>query len=255
LLAAVTATLVAATVVSVIAIAAGANARNPPPAVAIIGTYLEDAALIAAALVFASLRGRPRPAQFGLRAPRVLRALGWALLGAVAYFAFSVAWQNLLDLHEKDNLPQQLGADRSTSALVAVVVLVCVVAPIAEELFFRGFFFSALRRWSGPWVAAALTGLVFGAAHAVGSPIGFLVPLAFLGFVLSVVRWRTGSLYPGIAMHALNNGLAFGVLRHWNAGQVVLLMLGSLVTVAAIVLPLARIASRTTVPSRTVAAS
>jgi uncharacterized protein len=37
-----------------------------------------------------------------------------------------------------------------------------------------------------------------------------------LGFVLCLVRWRTGSLYPCIGLHALNNSIAFGVLQDWD---------------------------------------
>ncbi|MEA2391670.1 MAG: protease family protein [Solirubrobacteraceae bacterium] len=236
--------LLAGIVVLVGAAATGVDVQHPPPGVAILSTYLEDAAMIAAALFFARLTARLHPAQFGLTAPRVGLALRWIALAAVAYYAFALVWQAALKLHQKDDLPHQLGADRSTAALVAVAVLVCVIAPIAEEVLFRGFFFPALSGWRGPWIAAAITGVVFGAVHAVGSPLGFLVPLAFLGFVLCVLRWRTASLYPGIALHAANNGLALGVLEHWSAAQVALLMFGGLASVFAIVLPVARFGAR-----------
>ena len=109
-----------------------------------------------------------------------------------------------------------MGASESTVALLAVAVLVCVIAPIAEEVFFRGYFFNALRSWRGLWPAAILTGLVFGAIHIGSAPVPFLVPLAVFGFVLCLLYWRTGSLYPCIALHALNNSLAFGVSQHWD---------------------------------------
>ena len=58
--------------------------------------------------------------------------------------------------------------------------LVAVVAPIAEEFFFRGFFFGALRNWRGLWPAAIITGLVFGAIHVGSAEAAFLLPLALL---------------------------------------------------------------------------
>jgi membrane protease YdiL (CAAX protease family) len=122
-----------------------------------------------------------------------------------------------------------------------------VIAPMAEEFFFRGFFFGALRRWRitvagreiGTWVAAVLTGILFGLAHTGSASPQYLVPLGFLGFVLCLVRWRTASLYPCMALHSINNSLALGVNQvSWNAGEVFALMAGSLLVIGAITLPL-----------------
>jgi uncharacterized protein len=148
-----------------------------------------------------------------------------------------------LDIKSKDRLPSELGADKSTVALVAVAVLVCVIAPIAEETFFRGYFFNALRSWRGLWPAAIITGLVFGAIHVGSAPPPFLVPLAVFGFILCLLYWRTGSLYPCIALHALNNALAFGVSQHWT-WQIPVTMAGALVIVGAIVLPVGGVRRR-----------
>ena len=90
-------------------------------------------------------------------------------------------------------------------------MLVTVIAPIAEELFFRGYFFGALRNWRGSGRRRCSPALVFGGIHVGSAPAVFLVPLAILGFLLCIVRWRTGSLLPCIALHAINNALAFGV--------------------------------------------
>jgi membrane protease YdiL (CAAX protease family) len=142
-----------------------------------------------------------------------------------------VIWVAALGIHERDNLPDQLGADKSTLAMLAVAGLVCVVAPVAEEVFFRGYFFTALRNWKGVWPAAIITGVVFGAIHAGSAPVGYLVPLAVFGFGLCLLYWKTGSLYPCIVLHALNNSLAFGVSQHWG-WQIPVLMLASLAVIA-----------------------
>jgi membrane protease YdiL (CAAX protease family) len=115
-----------------------------------------------------------------------------------------------------------------------------VIAPVCEEFFFRGFFFTALRSWCGPWVAAVITGLVFGGIHAASAPVGDLVPLAFFGFVLCLVYWKTGSLYPCIALHALNNTLAVGQTEHWS-WQIPLLIIGALATIALALMSVARL--------------
>src|SRR5204862_193057 len=100
-------------------------------------------------------------------------------------------------------------------------------APVAEELFFRGFMYGALRRPIG-WVGAAIvTGLVFGLIHAGGTSAVFLLPLAVLGFLLCVLYRRTGSLVPGMGVHAFNNALALGTSLHWETWQVLAVVLGA----------------------------
>jgi len=120
-----------------------------------------------------------------------------------------------------------------TVALVAVTILVCVIAPMAEEFFFRGYFFSALRNWRGLWPAAILTGLVFGGIHAGSAPVGFLVPLAFFGFLLCLIYNATRSLYPCIATHCINNSIAFGVGEHWG-WEIPVVLAGSLLTITGV---------------------
>lgn len=223
-----------------VAAASGADPKHPPPVVGILTALILELSFVGAALLFARSRGRLAPHLFGFSRTRVASALGWLVLAAVLYFAFSQAWALKLHLHEPDKLPTQLGVDRSTLALVIAAFVLCVTAPIAEELFFRGFFFAALRNWRGPWLATVLTGLAFGAVHLGGTPVGFLVPLAFFGMALCVLRWVTGSLYPCFALHAINNSIALGLLRHWSPAQIALLALGALTLIAVITGPFAR---------------
>ena len=91
-----------------------------------------------------------------------------------------------------------------------------MVAPICEEFLFRGYIFTALRNWRGTLPAAVITGLLFGGVHAGSAPALDLVPLAGLGFGLCLLYRYTGSLYPCIAAHSLNNSLAFASLEGWG---------------------------------------
>jgi membrane protease YdiL (CAAX protease family) len=217
LVAAFAGALVGALVIGVIGSAAGSSFAHPSPAVNISATIVQDLAFIGAALLFASISSRPLPEQFGLRPTPFWPAVGWMAVAFAAFYVFTLVWVSILGVSPDDTkLPDELGVKDSTYALLAVAFLVAVVAPMAEEFFFRGFFFGALRNWKGPWPAAVITGLVFGSIHFGSAEAAFLLPLAFFGFSLCLLRERTGSLYPGIALHCANNSLAFGVSQHWG---------------------------------------
>ncbi len=216
------------------------TAGDTPPGVTIGGTYLQDLALIGSALLLARLLDPPATAhKFGLRLTPLRPAVGWTLLCWFGFFAFAYVWSIALGITEQDDLPEELGVDGSTAALVAVAVLVCVVAPIAEELFFRGFCFTALRRALGMLPAAVLTGIIFGAIHLGGTDIEFIVPLMVFGFFLCLLYVWTDSLLPCIVLHALNNALALGVSQDWGAATAPAMAAAGVLSVV-VVLPFAR---------------
>lgn len=84
------------------------------------------------------------------------------------------------------------------------VLFTCLIAPMIEEILFRGVLFPALRGRLPFWQAAALSGLFFGALHA--NWVSFL-PIASLGMLLAYLYEATGSLYASIAVHAMHNGI------------------------------------------------
>lgn len=92
--------------------------------------------------------------------------------------------------------------------LALALVLGAVIAPIAEETFFRGFLFAGLRKYYSFWIAGGVSALIFAAGHMVP---GAILPLCVLGLLFAWLRERTGSIWPSIAMHMLNNALYFGV--------------------------------------------
>jgi uncharacterized protein len=240
--------LVAQVVVAVAGHAQGLSASHMTVAESLVGDLVFDLAFVAAAIYFVSLRGRPRPSDFGFRMVALRRALVGLVVAGVGYYVITDVYASLLSLHGTDKLQAPLGTTKSTVGLAGVAVFVCVVAPVAEEFFFRGFIFGVLRRMRimvagrdvGVWVAAVITGVLFGLAHTGSALSQDLIPLGFLGFVLCLLRWRTGSLYPCMALHSLNNALALGITQfHWNGGEIVALMGGSLALIGALTLPLA----------------
>jgi CAAX protease family protein len=234
--------------VEIIGGAAGSSTTHTTPAENIVSNFLFDLGFVAAAIYFASVQGPLRARDFGFRWPGLRTTVVAVLSAGIAYFIVTALYSSLLRLHGSDKLPSDLGVNKSTAALVAASVFVCVIAPIAEEFFFRGFIFGVLRRWRivvagrniGTWVAAVITGILFGLAHTGSASGQYLIPLGFLGFVLCLVRWRTGSLYPCMALHSINNSLALGVNElGWNAPEILGLMAGSLLVIAVVTGPLA----------------
>jgi uncharacterized protein len=231
---ALAASLVAGFIVGALAATTGASLTDPPASVNLILTYVGDACFVAAALWCAWRVSFPRARDFGLRRPAITvgRAVLLVIAAYIAFLLIAKLWTSALDIHENDDkLPKTLGAQDSHVALVFVAVLTCVVAPICEEFLFRGYMFRALRNWRGPWPAALIVGVIFGAFHIQGSPVGFLVPLAVFGVMLCVVYELSGSLYPGIALHAVNNSVAFAVIEHARGGVYLLLPVAALTVI------------------------
>ena len=148
---------------------------------------------------------------FALRRPRSWpRAIGLALLALGVIYLGAFVYEQVLSLFgdwsatdEQGLVPQ--GWDSSRAApFVAFFLVVTLLAPVVEELTYRGLGISLLEPW-GAALAIIVTGLLFGAAHGlvVGLPI-----LAFFGIVLGWLRMRTDSVFPGMMLHATFNGIA-----------------------------------------------
>jgi CAAX protease family protein len=215
------------------------TASHVPPGLAIADTVVQDGAFVLAAVFCARLGGRTvRAWQFGLRPTPAWRAAGLLGLTLLGFLLFSLVWAASFHT-EREKLLEQLGVGESTVLLLLSAVLTCVLAPICEEFLFRGFIFTALRNWRGTGPAAIISGIAFGAVHAGSAPALDLVPLAALGVGLCLLYRYTGSLYPCIAAHSLNNSLAFGSLEGWG-WQIPVLMGASLAIIGLLALALIR---------------
>jgi uncharacterized protein len=152
-----------------------------------------------------------QPSLLGLRSALVPP---WkpATLAYLVYIGCAIAIAALIQ-PEQEDVTEELGYGESGLADVAVGVLIVGIAPITEEIFFRGFMFAGLRR-KLPFIAAALISAgVWGLFHYTGPGTwGVVLQLAVFGVILAWLYERTGSLWPTIAVHALNNALAFAIL-------------------------------------------
>ena len=193
------------------------GASHLPAGLQIADTAVQDLAFVGAVAIFAQLGGRTLQAwQLGLRPTPARRAAGAVVLTLLGFLVFTAIWASAVEVSTREKLLDQLGANHNAVLLVASAALTCVMAPVCEELLFRGFFFPALSNWKGWLPAAAITGVVFGGVHAGSAPVVDLVPLAALGFGLCLLYRYTGSLWPCIVAHTLNNSFAFGALEGWG---------------------------------------
>lgn len=92
---------------------------------------------------------------------------------------------------------------RSPLAILAVALAAVVVAPVAEEFFFRRVLQGWLEKVWGPWPAILTSAVLFGLAH-LGHGLGW-IPLVGFGVVAGVLTRQTGSILPAIVLHALFN--------------------------------------------------
>ncbi|HET8593304.1 MAG TPA: CPBP family glutamic-type intramembrane protease [Solirubrobacterales bacterium] len=174
-----------------------------------------DAILVLTAIgVASSWRIRPLGAALrGLGMRRFeLSAFGWMLLVLVIYYLGAAIFSTLVLEPEQEDIGKELGVcDPGLGIPLAAIALIVIAAPFTEELFFRGFFFGGLRsRWS-LWPAAIVSGVLFGLVHAPTGPTA-AIPLAGLGIGLAWLYEKTGSIWPSITAHLINNALAITVV-------------------------------------------
>ena len=110
----------------------------------------------------------------------------------------------LLHPGEEQGLTPKHWESAHAAQYVANALAIAVVAPVVEELTFRGLGFSLLRRY-GEWLAIAAVGVLFGVAHGLVDGLPLLIAL---GSGLAFLRSRVDSVYPGMIVHGLFNSAA-----------------------------------------------
>ncbi|MGH3037375.1 MAG: lysostaphin resistance A-like protein [Gaiellaceae bacterium] len=149
---------------------------------------------------------------------RPLRALGfrrfrlrwlWISFGIVVLtIVVALVLEPVLHGGEQQGLAPDEWQPEHATAFALNSAVVVLLAPFAEELFFRGLGVRVLAGFGG-LAAILVSGLVFGLVHGI---LGALPPLAFFGVGLAWVRLRSASVWPSFVAHAAYNGLGILVL-------------------------------------------
>ncbi len=144
----------------------------------------------------------------------LLLSAGLWMVAFEAYLLFE-SWSLASQLTEEDK--ERLKADFLAVPFWVVLLTGAVAPAIAEEFFFRGFVLSAFRSKLSGFRSVFFTSLLFGLFHVIAGSVLSLekfLPTIILGVAIGYVAIRTGSIWPGILLHALHNGLIFTMSRY-----------------------------------------
>ena len=172
-------------------------------------------AVLAASLAWLGLRGRLGAAWAPGRGGRGVDVLLGVGAGVGGFVVLLVGLGLLFQVVGFDSPEQQALQDvvgGGMDALLAVVLAV-VLAPVVEELVFRGALHQGLRRRAGFWPAAVLSSAIFAVVHVevvASSPV-FLVQLFLLGVLFAWLLERTGNLLAPVVAHLVFNGISMGL--------------------------------------------
>ena len=156
-------------------------------------------------------RNRTTMKDVGLQRLPTWSELGLAPAGFVAYFIVSAIVMyvvtQLVPAFDSQQV-QEIGFSQLSTRfeyMLAFLTLV-VIAPVAEEVLFRGYLYGKLQKYVPWWGAAIVTSILFGLAH---GQWNVAIDTFVLGMFLAMLRTVSGSLWPAIVLHMIKNGIAY----------------------------------------------
>jgi uncharacterized protein len=165
-------------------------------------------AIIAAIIYGIAGLSHDRRGVFALRRPTSWRtAIKIGIGVGIGIFILTLILTPLLEPGREQGVTPDTWQPEHAAAYIANGIVIVMVAPIVEELTFRGLGYSLLARY-GRWVAVIGTGLAFALAHGL---VDAFPLLAAFGFGLAYLRSRVDSVYPGVIVHGLFNAVALTV--------------------------------------------
>ena len=172
------------------------------------------ALLVVIGVPYLFFRGKINKELFGLKGKMKWKYPLIAVGGFGVYYIISIFLTLLMALINPDfdiSQAQDVGFESlaSSSDYVLAFLALVVIAPIVEEIIFRGFLFGVLKKSYRFWVAAILTSLTFAIAHGAWN-VG--VDTFALSLVLCYLRYNYDSIYPAIFLHMVKNGMAYLLL-------------------------------------------
>jgi uncharacterized protein len=176
----------------------------------LIGTLAMDGLILLAVIIFLRSQRLGWTEAFGFATPGIGRTICLSILVAVLFLPIGGFLQvislKVLDLlRYKPPLQQAVASLQnapSPGARIYMVLFAVLVAPVAEETFFRGILYPTIKKYGNATLALWVSSLVFGAIH---MNLSIFLPLTVLGMILVWLYERTNNLLACIAAHSLFN--------------------------------------------------
>lgn len=156
---------------------------------------------------------------FSLKQASWLSVLGSAILG-LTLWPIVVQIRCWIPTNLSAEMQEKIAGSLTTAG--PMLALPLAVGALLEELFFRGYLFTALLKSARPATVIVVTSGLFGLMHCIiGGNLGQeqVLTATLLGLVLGCIRWRTGSVLPGMALHLLHNLAIFTIVQTLAQGD------------------------------------
>jgi membrane protease YdiL (CAAX protease family) len=161
---------------------------------------------------------------FGLKRPRIVFLLAAVLLGLSLWplvMTMTEGWHAAYGIlfgsekqeqwHAKliETTSEQVARIRMVSPFV-ILFSFSVIPALCEEWFFRGMLLRSLLKWNSVWKSILISALVFGSFHVLSNSVialDRLLPSTLIGVMLGYLAFKSDSIWPGVILHSLNNGI------------------------------------------------
>jgi len=131
----------------------------------------------------------------------------WIIMGVLQGSGY-MKWIESLGVDPVQEAVKLLQQSNDTLVIWLMTIAAVIVAPLCEELVFRGYLYPLAKKYAGPWVGGLFSAVVFGCAH---GNLGALLPLTIFGILMVIIYQKTGSLWATIAVHFCFNGAAVAI--------------------------------------------
>jgi membrane protease YdiL (CAAX protease family) len=122
----------------------------------------------------------------------------WGVLIGLSLSGYMVWMEKWLGTESTQDAVKILRESKDVTGVALMAFSAVVVAPLAEEVIFRGYLYPVAKRFAGPWVSAVFVSLVFAAGH---GNVPLMAPLFLLAMIMTWAYERTGSLWSAIGIH------------------------------------------------------
>lgn len=169
----------------------------------LIGTLVSQwGGMFGLAWLYVWLRRLPPAATLGYRRPHKRYWLSALLIGTGGWLVVGLLTQWVAP--PRPEVTSALRTMLNSLSPPVALLLFAITPAVCEEVLFRGLILRALLKRFAPGISVILVSLLFGLFH---FSTDRLLPTATLGLLLALLAWRSGSLWPSMIVHALNNGI------------------------------------------------